>query len=87
MATGKRRYDLEYKRYHSKPEQRKRRAARNRARRIMTKKLGKAAVLGKDIDHKSGNALNNSTKNLRVMSKKRNRGFKRNSKGKNLGVK
>lgn len=83
---GARNYKKEYARYHSKPKQKARRAARNRARRVMAKKVGKAALRGKDVDHKSGNAMNNSSKNLRVVSKSRNRGFKRNSKGKNLGL-
>lgn len=52
----------------------------------MAKKVGKAALRGKDVDHKSGNALNNSRSNLRVMSPSKNRGFRRSSTGKNLGI-
>lgn len=67
-------YKAEYKNYHSKPEQIKRRAGRNAARRLVIKKKGKAAVAGKDIDHKDRNPRNNSASNLRIQSKKQNRG-------------
>jgi len=42
----------------------------------MEKKHGKAALNGKDIDHKDGNPRNNGKKNLRVMSKSLNRSKK-----------
>ena len=69
-------YKAEYENYHSKPEQKKRRAGRNRARRIMTmlKRVSKGD--GKDVHHKDGNQKNNSKKNLRVESKKTNRSRK-----------
>ena len=65
-------YRSEYKNYHSKPEQKKNRAGRNLARRIMKRKLG-VKIKGKDIDHKDGNPRNNSKSNLRVRSKSYNR--------------
>jgi len=65
-------YKSEYNNYHSKPEQKKDRAGRNGARRIMKKKLG-SSILGRDIDHKDRNPRNNSTGNLRVQSKSYNR--------------
>jgi hypothetical protein len=69
------------KRYNSKPEQVKRRTARNTARRRMIA-AGKARKGdGKDVDHKDGNPRNNSKSNLRVQSKSTNRSIKRNSKG------
>jgi hypothetical protein len=69
-------YKKEYREYHSKPDQKKRRAGRNRARRIMTmlKRVKKGD--GKDVHHKDGNPKNNSKKNLRVESKKTNRSRK-----------
>ena len=71
-------YKKEYREYHGKPEQIRRRAGRNSARSILTQKLGKAAVAGKDVDHKDGNTRNNSAKNLRLMSVKKNRGRNNN---------
>jgi|TARA_R100000482_G_scaffold78198_1_gene30590 hypothetical protein len=69
-------YKREYEKYHSKPEQKKRRAGRNRARRIMTmlKRVRKGD--GKDVHHKDGNPENNKRKNLKVESKKQNRSRK-----------
>ena len=58
------------KAYESRPDQKKRRAARNRARRAAVKKYGAAALKGKDIDHRNGNPLDNSPSNLRIMSRK-----------------
>jgi len=36
---------------------------------------------GKDVDHRNGNAHDNSKSNLRVQSKSQNRSFPRNSNG------
>ena len=66
-------YKKEYANYHSKPEQKKRRAGRNKARRLMIKKRGEKALAGKDVDHKDRNPRNNSSKNLRIQSKSKNR--------------
>lgn len=71
-----RNYAKEYRDYHGKPEQIKRRAGRVMARRLMIKKKGKAAVAGKDVDHKDRNPRNNSTSNLRIESISKNRGRK-----------
>jgi len=67
-----RNYKSEYKNYHSKPEQKKDRAGRNGARRIMKKKYGNS-ILGRDVDHKDRNPRNNNKSNLRLQSKSSNR--------------
>jgi len=67
-------YKKEYENYHKKPEQRRRNDARKAARRLMVKKHGKAKLAGKDVDHKDRSPLNNAPSNLRIQSKKENRG-------------
>ena len=64
----------------STPRELARNAARKKARRKLeaTGKVKKGD--GKDVDHKNGNTLDNSKKNLRVTTKKANRSFPRNSK-------
>lgn len=70
-ATGR---DYSYdKKYESSPEQVRKRASRNAARRRAIKAHGKAALRGRDIDHKNGNPLDNRPSNLKIMSKKKNR--------------
>jgi hypothetical protein len=68
-----RNYRKEYDEYHGTPEQIKNRASRNAARAAVSKKHGKAAVKGKEVDHKDGNPKNNSKKNLQLMSRRANR--------------
>jgi hypothetical protein len=68
-----RNYRKEYDNYQGRPLQIKRRSSRNKARRKMVKQVGKNRLNGKDIDHKDRNPMNNSRKNLRITSKKRNR--------------
>jgi len=67
--------------YNSTPKQKKRRAERNAARAKVIKKKGKAAVAGKDVDHKDKNTKNSSSKNLRVRSVKANRADNRGTGG------
>tara|TARA_R110001599_G_scaffold6505_2_gene31882 strand:+ start:3972 stop:4193 length:222 start_codon:yes stop_codon:yes gene_type:complete len=69
-------YAKEYREYHSKPEQKKRRAGRNAARRIM--ELAGKAKKGdkKDVHHKDRNTLNNKRSNLKVESRSKNRSRK-----------
>jgi len=67
-----RNYKSEYKNYHSTKKQKKDRAGRNGARRIMKKKFGNS-ILGRDVDHKDRNPRNNSKGNLRLQSKSSNR--------------
>jgi hypothetical protein len=65
-------YKSEYENYHSKSDQKKDRAGRNGARRMLKKKYGNS-LLGKDVDHKDRNPRNNNISNLRVQSKSVNR--------------
>ena len=67
-----RNYKSEYKNYNSTTKQKKDRAGRNGARRIMKKKYGNS-ILGRDVDHKDRNPRNNSKSNLRLQSKFSNR--------------
>lgn len=68
-----RNYKREYNEYHKRPEQRRRNDARKQSRRNMIKIYGKAALKGKDIDHKDRNPLNKSRSNLRIQSIRANR--------------
>lgn len=71
--------------YNAKPEQKKRRASRNKARRQMIA-AGKAKKGdGKDVHHKDGNPLHDKMNNYLLESKSVNRSFKRtkNAKKKN----
>jgi hypothetical protein len=65
-------YKKEYENYHSSEEQKKNRAGRNGARRMLKKKHGNS-LLGKDVDHKDRNPRNNNMSNLRLQSKSVNR--------------
>jgi len=66
-------YKKEYENFHSRPEERKRRAARNKARRFMEKNGRAHKGDGKDVDHKNHNAEDNRPSNLRVIDKSANR--------------
>ena len=68
---GKRNYRKEYDNYHAKPEQKKKRASRNAARKRS------AAKAGQDVHHKNGNPLDNRKGNLAVVSPSSNRSFPR----------
>ena len=72
-----RNYKKEYENYHSKPEQVRNRATRNKARRIMERKGAVKKGDGKDVDHKRGVSAGNGASNLRVQSKSQNRSFPR----------
>ena len=73
------------RKYNSSPEQKKRRAQRNAARRKMEKEGKVKKGDGKDVDHKNMNTSNNSTKNLRVQSKATNRARNRGTGGRKKG--
>lgn len=63
-------------RYNSKPEQVKRRAARNTARAEMEKAGKVRKGDGKDVAHKNNNPTDNRKSNLKVQSKSANRSHK-----------
>ena len=71
MASKERDYKKEYRDYHSKPEQKKRRAMRNAVRKKMGLKVGDP----REVDHKKplSKGGSNSKKNLRVVSRRTNR--------------
>jgi hypothetical protein len=75
MATEARR--KAQAKYNSKPEQKKRRASRNAARREMIKSGKARKGDGKDVHHKDGNPRNNSKSNLTMSSKSSNRSVRR----------
>ena len=67
----KRDYKKEYREFHAKPAQRKKRAMRNKARKTMGLKVGDP----REVDHKVplSKGGSNSKKNLRVVSRTTNR--------------
>lgn len=77
--TKPRDYKAEYARFHGKPEEIAKRAKRNAARAKVEKKVGAAAIAGKDIDHKKAlrHGGGNGMKNLAISSVKKNRGWER----------
>ncbi len=74
---AERNYRKEYDNYHGKPEQKKKRAARNAARAIMEKAGVVRKGDGKDVDHKNGSTKDNSRGNLRAVPNSVNRSYKR----------
>lgn len=72
-----RNYRKEYDNYQGSPEQKKRRAARNAARRQMEKDGKVRKGDGKDVAHRNGNPTDNRKSNLAVESKKENRSYAR----------
>ena len=78
MATEARR--KAQAKYNSKPEQKKRRAMRNRARRNAIKAGVAHKGDGRDVEHVNGNPMDTpkkGLKNLRMGSKHHNRSFPR----------
>lgn len=73
LVESKRDYKAEYKNYHSKSEQKKNRAKRNYARRLLTRLNRVHKSDGKDVDHQDSNPQNNDIKNLRVLKASTNR--------------
>lgn len=63
--------------YQKKPEQVRKRVARNKARRHMMKAGKVHKGDGKDVNHRDGNANNNKRSNWQVQSRSANRSFPR----------
>ena len=74
----KRDYKREYENYDSREDVKKRRAARNKARRFLEREGRVHKGDGKDVDHRDGNPHNNDKSNLRVMNASANRSRKHN---------
>ena len=66
-------YREEYDSFHGTPKEKKRRAARNKARRHLEREGRVRKNDGKDVDHKDHNPLNNSSSNIRVRDRSANR--------------
>lgn len=75
-----RNYKKEYENYQGTDKQKKRRAKRNAARRKLMRQGRVKLGDGKDVAHADNNPNNNSSKNLKVQSKAKNRSFARNKK-------
>ena len=81
MAVGgvakKRNYRKEYDNYQGKPDQIKRRTARNAARGALMKTGAAKRGDGKDVAHKNGNPRDNRRGNLTLQRPSQNRSFAR----------
>lgn len=74
MARAARDYKKEYKDYHAKPEQKKRRADRNAARRKAQKRGAVHKGDGKEVDHRGSHRTGRlKDVSTRVVSKRENR--------------
>lgn len=74
MPKRQRNYRAEYDEYHASPEQKKRRAERNRDRKAAERKYGKAALKGKEVDHVNAPRTGDlSGSRTRIISKTANR--------------
>ena len=69
-------YKSDYKKFQSSDKQKKDRAARNSARAEEERNGNVRKGDGKDVHHVDGNPQNNSKKNIRIVSKSKNRGDK-----------
>ena len=71
MPRKHRNYKQEYREYHGKPVQKKRRALRNKARKVLRLKVGDP----READHKKplSRGGGNGKKNLRAVSRSTNR--------------
>lgn len=71
-----RNYKAEYQKYGKPKKARQERSSRNKARRLMEKAGKVHKGDGRDVDHINFNPMNDRRSNLRVTSKKFNRGRK-----------
>ena len=69
-------YKDEYAKFQSSTKSKKDRASRNKVRKAALRSGRVKKGDGRDIDHVDGNPRNNSKKNLRVVSKSKNRAKK-----------
>jgi len=76
MARQARDYAREYELYHGKKKQIKRRAKRNKARRIMARAGLVSKGDGKDVHHRDRNVNNSGRSNLAVIRREKNRSIK-----------
>ena len=83
MTNGKRDYKKENEKYSSRPEQKKNRAKRNKARREAIAAGRTRKGDGKDVDHKHplSKGGSNARSNTRVVSRSTNRSFARKRDG------
>lgn len=72
----KRNYRREYKLYHGKPEQIRRRAQRNKSRRAAVRAGLVRKGDGKDVHHRDNNPHNQSRSNIEIMDRRKNRSIK-----------
>ena len=79
-----RNYKQEYANYQGTPEQKKRRAMRNKVRRQALKDGRVTKGSGFDIHHRDGNPMNTSPNNLVVQHSSQNRSFKRDKNAKKV---
>lgn len=77
--TTKEDYARHYRDYQGKPEQIAKRSQRNQARAKLEKRVGAAALQGKDAGHKTPikSGGTNAASNLKVQSVKSNRGWQK----------
>jgi len=72
-------YKKEYANYHSKPEQKRRRAHRNWARRQAEMSGLVEKGDGREVHHNDGNPANRSSSNRKVLSRHANRSLPKQS--------
>lgn len=82
MPANPRNYKQEYARYQGTPEQIARRSSRNKARRAAVRAGLMSKNSDKDVNHRNGNPMDNSTRNLQPLGAGSNRSYPRTSKAK-----